>query len=106
MAATAASAIIENPAGVRFRTVSITLDASYPTGGYAISPALLGFTSRIDGIVASTAGNTTGVTVGWNPATGKLQAYVSNGASPALLAEAPNTTALTGQIVQGIAWGV
>lgn len=106
MAITVTQAAVENPAGVRFKTVTLTLDASYPTGGYALTPAQLGFVSSIDGIVAGgTAGNTTGVVVGWNPTTQKLQVYLSNGASPALLNEAPNTTALTGQVVTVLAWG-
>lgn len=106
MALTVAQAAVENPAGVRFKTVTLTLDASYPTGGYAVTPAQCGFVSAIDGMVfGATAGNTTGVVLGWNPTTQKIQAYLSNGASPALLNEAPNTTALTGQVVTALVWG-
>lgn len=106
MAITVANAAVDNPGGVRFKVVTLTLDGSYPTGGYPVTPAQVGFASSIDGMVlGGTANNTTGVVAAWNPTTQKVQAYLSNGASPALLNEAPNTTALTGQVVTGIAWG-
>jgi len=106
MAITVANASVDNPGGIRLKAATLTFDNSYPTGGYSVTPAQLGFISAIDGMVlGGTANNTTGVVAAWNPTTQKVQCYLSNGISPALLNEAPNTTALTGQVVVGLAWG-
>lgn len=50
----------------------ITLDASYPTGGYALSAATFGM-SNIDGVVACTASNSN--TVVWTGT--NLKVFVS-----------------------------
>lgn len=67
---------------------SVTLDSSYPTGGYGFDPSGV---SAITHLVA--AGGP--VSLKWDRANQKLMAFVSNGASPALLNEAPNTTNLS-----------
>lgn len=80
---------------------TITGDASYPTGGYALNPP-----GDIDyeGLVASPSGGTTAASVaGWVPATKKLMAYGSNGAAPAQLVEIANTTNLSAQVWEFVA---
>jgi len=81
-----------------FDIVQVTPDTSYPTGGYAVAGL-----PRAKGIVvpagrAAGAGATSAVPI-WNGATSKLQFFLSNGASPALLNEAPNTTNLSTEVV-------
>lgn len=81
-----------------FDIIQVTPDTSYPTGGYAVAGL-----PRAKGIVipagrGSGAGATSAVPI-WNGSTSKLQYFVSNGASPALLGEAPNTTNLSAEVV-------
>lgn len=79
---------------LRWRTVNVTLDASYPTGGYPISAAQLGFNKTRAVFVTSHSG---GYVYEW--AAGNLKAYRQTAATGALV-EVPNTTSLTGITVQ------
>lgn len=74
---------IAGPAGVaqpggdtRRAFALVTFDASYPTGGYAVSPSLFGLTqiAALDANPSSAAHP-----VVWNPATGKLQVFTAQG---------------------------
>jgi hypothetical protein len=56
--------------------VDITLDAAYAAGGYALTPASLGFETApnmVDPQVVTTAGQ--GFVPSWNQQTGKLQMF-------------------------------
>ena len=80
---------------LRWRTADVTLDASYPTGGYSITPANLGFTKVKAVIIQSHTG---GYVYEYDVANQKLKAYRQTAATGAL-AEVPNTTSLTGIVV-------
>ena len=79
----------------------VTLDSSYPTGGYTITPQQLGLpggrclfadtASVNDGVASDTAAF-------WDPATNQLKAYTTAG-------EVANTTNLSTQVCQIIAYG-
>lgn len=75
----------------RVRVRTITLDNSYPTGGYTINPADVGLSNSIEhvnGAVArATAAGATAVTVAFNYATGKLQVYTTASAEAANLSD-------------------
>jgi|SRR5579871_2122637 len=95
--------------GVRGRLVQVAFAASdYATGGYAIAPAAVGLNEVYGVFVVGVNNNaiTTGVLWQFNISTGKLQAFVSNGASPAFLNEAPATTDLSAQKVRLLFIGV
>jgi hypothetical protein len=84
----------------RLRVVDVTLDNSYPTGGYAITPAQLGFKVRIETVFDATAKNAAGtsaVPCRWDPANQKLQCYRYDGASAgkAFLEEVVNAVDLS-----------
>ncbi len=79
----------------------VTLDASYPTGGYTITPAQLGLpggrcmfadTASVNDGVASD------VAAFWDPSTNQLKAYTNAG-------EVANATNLATQVVQIMAYG-
>jgi hypothetical protein len=67
--------------------LAVTFDASYPTGGYALTAASLGFVT-LDTVDAASLSNLGSRLCGWNQATGKLQVY------SALGTEVANTTDL------------
>jgi hypothetical protein len=78
----------------------ITFSTTYPTGGEALpSAASLGLKEilfvDVECSAARNAAGTSAVPVAYDRTNHKLQAYVSNGASPALLAEAPSLTNLS-----------
>lgn len=95
--------------GVRGRLVKLAFTAAdYATGGYAVTPAAVGLNEIYGAFIAGVdnAAITTGVYWQWNTTTGKLQAFVSNGASPAFLNEAPAATDLSAQKVRLLVFGV
>src|SRR5690242_12868530 len=77
-----------------WRTINVQLDTSYPTGGYAISNAQLGFTNVRVVFVTSHSG---GYVYEWSA--GHLKAYRQSAATGALT-EVPNATSLSGTTVQ------
>jgi hypothetical protein len=87
----------------RGRLVQIAFAATdYPTGGYAITPANIGL-NEIYGAIPVGINNaviTTGVYWQWNTTTGKVQAFGSNGAAPAFLAEIANAADVSAQKVR------
>lgn len=83
--------------------VDVTGDSSYPTGGYAVSPQAVGFTSVIYCMLA--AGSPQGYVPCWNQSTQKLQFFTSNGAGPAALAEVPNLTNIATATARVMFWG-
>lgn len=84
--------------------VDVTGDASYPTGGYAITPQNLGFNTII--YCASGTISPQGYVPCWNQSTQKLQFFTSNGAGPAALAEVPNTTNISTATARLMFWGI
>jgi alpha-D-ribose 1-methylphosphonate 5-phosphate C-P lyase len=96
-------------AGFRARLVDVLPAASdYPTGGYAISANSLGLSEVLGAIVLglNNTAVTTGVLWQYNVSTGKLQAFASNGAAPALLAEVAASTDLSAEKVRVLVLGV
>lgn len=88
-------------ANKRVRTYDVTFDSSYATGGLSLTPAQVDCRSILGARQIGRAGGaTTAAVVQYDPTNQKLQAYVSNGASPALLAEAPATTNLSSLTVR------
>jgi len=78
----------------QLKVYTITPDASYPTGGYPITPAQVGLLN----ITYVDSQNTTGTTsVIWqyNYTTKSLQAYWTGPAISGVLAEVTNTTNLS-----------
>lgn len=67
-----ASGLVPNLA---YRDVEVSLDASYPTGGYVLSAASLGM-KTLRAIVPS---EPAGYSVGWDMANGKLVLYTAGG---------------------------
>jgi hypothetical protein len=79
----------------RVRVFSLTLDNSYPTGGYAIS------TDQLDlpnGIVRYLNASVPGYSANWNYSTGKLQLFRQTAATSALIevANAVDVSAVAG----------
>lgn len=90
-----------------FKRARVTFDASYPTGGLAITAANVGL-STIDTMqitVTTPSAATTSDQVVWNSATGKLMVFASNGAAPAQLVEMANATSLASLVVDVLAYG-
>lgn len=87
---------------VRMTQTTVLCDASYPTGGYAVTAAQLGL-GTVAGAVATTggvqAGASTAVQWYYNTATNKLQAFTATG-------EVANAVVLTNQTVNILAFGV
>jgi|SRR5215471_3427552 len=89
-----------------FRIVDITLDASYPTGGYPLTPAQFGFGQN--GVIFMVDGNlskTGGWLAAWDYTNAKLQVFDSSGAANAAQHEVAAATPLTGVVVRLIAYG-
>jgi hypothetical protein len=89
------------------RVVDVTLDSSYPAGGYAISPQNMGFglNGRLIAIDPGTMSKTGGWLVGWDHTNAKLQIFDSSGAANAVSHEVIATTVLTGVVVRMTCWG-
>jgi hypothetical protein len=91
---------------VRVYDVQLTSGANYTTAGETVTPQQVKMGRRIVQVVSagmSGAGQTTAYSIGANhQANGsvKLQGFVSNGASPALLNEAPANTNLSAGTVR------
>ncbi len=69
----------------------ITLDTSYPTGGYSLSPSLFGMGSVIDNVDVGDAG---GKPYEWDGVNNKLKAYSAVGT------EVANATSLATVVVR------
>lgn len=82
----------------KVKTRDVTFDSSYATGGLSLKPSDVNLRAivMVSGEVGRAgAAGATGAVVAYDYVNQKLQAYVSNGASPALLNEAPATTNLS-----------
>lgn len=89
-----------------FRVVDVTLDASYPAGGYALTPRDLGFGANgvIFGVFGS-GSKTAGWMVGWDYTNNKLQVFDGSGAANVAMHEVAAATVLTGVVVRLLAFG-
>jgi len=80
------------PGAKSFTDVDVILDNSYPTGGYAITPALFNLNAieafQLGGWSALPAGGHAGYQPQYNRTTGKVQVFTSTGE----LAAATNLT--------------
>lgn len=107
MAATAAI-IKRGASGDLFeRIVDVTLDASYPAGGYALTPQQLGF--GLNGsilMVLGAASKTAGWDAAWDYTNGKLQVFDGSGAANVAMHEVAAATVLTGVVVRLLVKGV
>lgn len=100
MAATIAQAIgansiaPESASHLYVACVDVTGDASYPTGGYAVTlSTYLPTGARVLHVAATPKGAvTTAFMPAWDGTNNKLQLFASNGAAPAALAEVANAT--------------
>lgn len=79
------------------RQTLIACDASYPTGGYAVTPTNLGLPGGVDWGIASIQNDGAGVAISaaYDPVAGTLKLYGSTGE----LANATNAAAVTVSIV-------
>lgn len=104
----AAAAIVDRgAAGDLFtRIVDVTLDGSYPAGGYPLTPQQLGFglNGRVF-FVASDASSTGGWFVAYDYTNSKLQVFDGSGAANVVMHEVANGTVLTGVVARIMAWG-
>jgi len=87
--------------GGRFQSVTtVTLDASYPTGGYTVTPASLGLPAGFVDVIDANTGPDSGFLVTYNIATNKMQAFVgAAGAADTEVANATNLATVTAQLV-------
>ena len=88
-----------------FRIVDVLLDASYPAGGYALTPQQLGFGANgtvyfVDASVSKTAG----WMVGWDYTNGKLQVFDGSGAANVAMHEVSGSN-LSAVTVRVLAYG-
>jgi hypothetical protein len=90
-----------------FRVVDITLDSSYPAGGYPLTPRDFGFGTNgvIFMVDPGTFSKTGGWLVGWDYTNNKLQVFDGSGAANVVCHEVIATTVLTGVVVRAIAFG-
>ena len=89
------------------RVVDVTLDASYPAGGYALTPQQLGL--GLNGQIVFVDGNaskTGGWEVGWDYTNSKLQVFDSSGAVNGAMHEVAAATVLTGVVVRLLVKGI
>jgi hypothetical protein len=85
-----------------FRIVDVTLDGSYPAGGYPLTPAQLGLgaSGQVFMVDPCTVSKTTGWLVGWDYTNAKLQVFDGSGAANAAMNQVAAATVLTGVVVR------
>jgi len=89
------------------RIVDITLDSSYPAGGYALTPQQLGFGANgtVWFLDANTVSKTGGWLVGYDYTNNKLQVFDGSGAASSAMHEIGAGTSLAGVVVRVLAFG-
>lgn len=107
MAASVTAQELGPPSELKWRINSVVLDSSYPTGGYPLSAAALGFTSTKAVIVLGSGGGNAFEFVPNGSDGGHLKVY-RNGAAFAAgaLPEVVNAASLAGISVQVFVFGV
>jgi hypothetical protein len=104
----AAAAIVDRgAAGDLFtRVVDVTLDGSYPAGGYPLTPQQLGLGANGQIMfVDANYSKVGGWECAWDYTNGKLQVFDGSGAANAAAHEVIATTVLTGVIARLMVWG-
>lgn len=89
------------------RLVDITLDSSYPAGGYPITPQQMGF--GLNGqivMVNGAASKTGGWECGWDYTNSKLQVFDSSAAANLAMHEIAGGTSLAGVVVRAQVKGI
>lgn len=76
----------------RVETYDVTLDTSYPTGGYSIPASALGWSEIRGALVLGGSGTSKGYTAVWDTANKKLMLFRSAGVTPAGTVAAPTFT--------------
>jgi hypothetical protein len=95
MAATVAEVSRDNTGGRLRLIVDITGDNSYPTGGWAVTPAQLGV-QRIDRVSADVKSpSTTSYIAQWDYANNKIKVFWTGAAVNGTLGEVTNATNLS-----------
>jgi hypothetical protein len=106
--AAAATIVRRGASGDLFeRIVDVTLDNSYPAGGYPLTPQQLGFglNGQIVSVMAP-ASKTGGWETDWDYTNSKLQVFDSSGAANAAMHEVAAATNLTGVVVRLLCRGI
>jgi len=100
MAAT--TQIVRRGASGDERIVDVTLDSSYPAGGYPLASKDLGFgqSGRIDFVDSGGGSKTGGWEAAWDYTNNKLQVFDSSGAANVAMHEVAGGTSLTGVVVR------
>lgn len=98
-AVNAAASAPESSSHMYAAAVDVTGDTSYPTGGYAVTPATyLPTGARLITVVPLMTGG--GFVPQWDNTNSKIKLFSSNGAAPAALAEVANTTNVTTAVIR------
>jgi hypothetical protein len=88
------------------RIVDVTLDGSYPAGGYPLAAKDFGFgTNGVVFFVDGAYSKTGGWQVAWDYTNNKLQVFDASGAANAVGHEVIATTVLTGVVVRLLCLG-
>jgi hypothetical protein len=97
----ASATVVRRGASGDERIVDVTLDSSYPAGGYPLTSKDLGFggSGRID-LVDVSMSKTGGWEAAWDYTNSKLQVFDSSAAANAVAHEVIATTVLTGVVVR------
>lgn len=97
------------PGDLAYHIVDLTLDAAYPAGGYAITPATFGLSSidflHVSGARGSAGGATAGLVWEWDHVNSKLKAYRAPAAINLELLEAANTMVSTATVLRCLVIG-
>jgi len=89
------------------RLVDVTLDGSYPTGGYPLTPQQLGFgTNGSIVFVDAPMSRTGGWMLGWDYTNSKLQVFDGSAAANVAMHEVAAATVLTGVVARLLISGV
>ena len=106
MAATIADTtpVSDNVAGrLHLKTVTITGDSSYPTGGYALTPAQVGFTSIV--AVLFSDASALGVQATYDYTNQKVKLFWTGAGLSAALAEVTNATNVSTAVLRALIIG-
>lgn len=94
--------------GTMFRVVDLTLDNSYPTGGWAITPQMAGFGTNGSVIHVYGISSKDGYSLGWDEVNKKLKVFQGDNTNAASApgVELPNASAvMNGKVVRALVIG-
>lgn len=97
------------PGDLAYNVVDVTLDGSYPAGGYPITPATFGLSSidllHVSGARGSVGGATLGLVWEWDHVNSKLKAYRTGSATSNELLETDAPKVSSATVLRVIAYG-